>query len=273
MFEKGQFIIITDNTPKSKLVLFIKSKNLKITECKNYPNNLDSIQEPKQEILELLEQSNNTTHSLSTELREKFIHLNNMEIKLNNNDNFEKKDIKLFAQGQITLIASCMFASKSRILIDNFAEKQDQVDAFMPIVNTREDVIKSRTYGNDKTISCTKIKDPEEMLKSTKPIVIIDEFHFFNQTESLKSTILELKQQGKAVVIAGLDLLASGEEWPAYTVIKEISDVEIKPKARCQNCGKPASFTSLVKGQKNKSVQVESEQTVYEPRCKEHFTR
>ncbi|HSQ97414.1 MAG TPA: hypothetical protein VLL98_01710 [Rickettsiales bacterium] len=262
MFNEGKFIILQTEQPYFSLFFELKSKILKY-DLENCPN----IDDLKQTINDL-KKEHNLVLITSNELSKQLNCICDFEVKVKQpTNNFSLKKPR-----QITLIASCMRASKSKIIIDRFYDNEKEVDAFKPMVDTRDgDFIKSRAYSDEKTIPCLRVNNPEEMLKSTKPIIIIDEFQFFD-ADLLKDTVLNLKEQGKSIIIAGLDLLASGEEWPAYRAIKEISDVEIKPKARCQICEKPASFTSLVKGQKNKSVQVESEQTVYEPRCKEHFT-
>ena len=158
-----------------------------------------------------------------------------------------------------------MFAGKSKYLIENYGNDKD-VEAFSSTVNTRDNAIKSRAY-KDKTIPCTKISCPSEMLKSEKKIIIVDEYQFLGSVEMLKDTVLKLKEQNKKIVMAGLDLLADGTEWSNYTEMKKLCDREVKLKAECIKCGKEASFTKLVEGDKTKSVQIEGGTVKYEPRC------
>lgn len=169
---------------------------------------------------------------------------------------------------EFTLVVGPMFAGKSKYLIENYYDNQD-VQAFSPTLDTRDAQITSRAYP-DKKIPCTKISRPSEMLESKANIIIADEYQFLGPVEELVDIIQTLKSQHKTIVMAGLDLLANGEEWSNYTVLKEICDKEIKLRAKCSKCKKPARFTAMISGNKDKKVQIEGEAT-YEPRCKEHY--
>ena len=178
------------------------------------------------------------------------------------------KDI-FFKQGDFVIITGPMFAGKSKLLIDLFY-KQENVCAYGSVINTRDNSIKSRDY-KDKEIHCQKIANPLDILKCDKEIVIIDEFQFLGPVESLKDIVNTLKEKKKIIIMAGLDLLANGAEWENYTVLKKICDKEIKLKAKCSICDKPASYTQMIAGDKKKDIQVESENVQYTPRCYEHF--
>lgn len=166
----------------------------------------------------------------------------------------------------VELITGCMKAGKSKYLIDNYAN--EDIEAYKPVIDTRNSDIISRAYGTSKVIPCTKISSLKEV-KNEKSIVIIDEYQFFD-TEELKEFVKKSKQQHKKIVLAGLDLLASGEEWLNYTWLKSLADKQIKLTAKCDVCGKKAEYTELVNGDKNKKIQIEGE-AIYEARCKKHF--
>ena len=165
------------------------------------------------------------------------------------------------------LIVGCMKAGKSKYLIDCFAENET-VEAYKPSIDTRNpDFIVSRAYA-DKRIPCKQVSSLYN-INPTKPIVLVDEFQFFN-VEELKDFVVKCKQRHHKLIMAGLDLLADGSEWSAYTELKPMADKIIKLRAKCSVCGKPAEFSTLTSGDKNKKIQIEGEAT-YERRCKNHY--
>ncbi len=176
---------------------------------------------------------------------------------------------KIYNDGEFVLITGPMFAGKSKTLIDLFYEDKN-IEAFSPNIDTRTQEIVSRDY-KDKSIRCKKISSPLEIINSKANIVVIDEFQFLGPVELLVDAVNELKKQRKTIIMAGLDLLANGAEWKNYTVLKELCDKEVKLTAKCSCCGKPAKFTKMISGDNKKSVQIESDEIKYEPRCKEHF--
>ena len=180
----------------------------------------------------------------------------------------ENKNI-IFKDSEFILITGPMFAGKSKTLIDLFYQNKN-IEAFSPNIDTRTQDIISRDY-KDKSIHCKKISNPLEITNSNADIIIVDEFQFLGPVELLVDAVNELKKQKKTIVMAGLDLLASGAEWQNYTRLKNICDNEIRVTAKCSKCEKPAKFTKIVRGDSKKSVQIESNEVKYEPRCYEHF--
>lgn len=167
---------------------------------------------------------------------------------------------------EFILVSGPMMASKSKYLIDNYYGKD--IEAYKPDIDNRDgNFIKSRNYI-DKKIPCTRVSKLAG-IQVQKPIVIIDEHQFF-ETEDLKNFVLKCKKEHKKIVLAGLDRLASGEYWTNYTEMKKLCDKEIKLKARCSVCNKPAEYTKMTAGDPTKAVQIEGE-AKYEPMCKEHY--
>lgn len=167
------------------------------------------------------------------------------------------------------LVASCMFSGKSKYLIDNYYGKD--VEAYKPDIDTRDgNVIKSRAY-DDKVIPCKRVSVLKD-ISPKKSTIIIDEAQFF-APKDLKDFVIKCKKEHKKLVVAGLDLLASGKEWETYTEIKKMCDKEIKLTAKCNVCGKPATFTQMVSGDKTKAIQIEGNNIKYEARCLQHFTK
>ena len=167
------------------------------------------------------------------------------------------------------LIVGPMKSGKSKYLIDCFAGNKT-VEAYKPSIDTRnQDFIVSRAYV-DKQIPCKQVSSLYN-INPTQPIVLVDEFQFFN-IEELKDFVLKCKQRHHKLIMAGLDLLADGSEWSAYTELKPMANKITKLRAKCSVCGEPAEFSALISGDKNKKIQIEGEAT-YEPRCKNHFDK
>ena len=170
------------------------------------------------------------------------------------------------------LVVGCMKAGKSKYLIDCYVGSEI-VEAYKPVLDTRNpDAIISRSYaGNtDMQIPCQQVSSLYD-INPTQPIVIVDEFQFFN-AEELKDFVLKCKQRHHKLVMAGLDLLADGTEWSSYTAIKPMADKITKLRAKCSICGEPAEFSQRITGDKDLQIQIEG-QAAYEPRCGKHFTR
>lgn len=168
---------------------------------------------------------------------------------------------------EFLLVTGPMFAGKSKYLIENYYDNPD-VDAFSPLLDTRDAEIVSRAYS-DKKIPCTKVSTLKQA-HPKKNIVLVDEYQFFSP-EDLKDFVIKCEEEHKKIVMAGLDFLADKKEWAGYTAVKDLCTAEIKLKAKCSICKKPASFTSLINGKKGVSIQIESDNIKYEPRCEEHY--
>ena len=189
-----------------------------------------------------------------------------------------KKSPKIEDLGEITrgrdedftLVVGPMYSRKSAYLIENFYGNED-VEAFKPILDNRDGAnIHSRAYPK-LSIPCTMISNPMDMTKSKAMIVIADEYQFLGSPETLTDAVIELKKQGKKVVFAGLDTKHDKTLWANYQAMRELCNREIQLTSHCTICNKPARFTSLISGEKNKSVQIESEKVRYEPRCNQHY--
>ena len=168
-------------------------------------------------------------------------------------------------ESEFILITGCMFAGKSKYLIENYGDKD--VEAYKPSTDTRDiGAIKSRDLT--KTIPCRSVATLTT-IELKKQTILIDEFQFFN-SEELKDFVIKCKREHRTIVMAGLNLLANGEEWSSYTAVRPMCDKLILLRAKCSVCGEPADFTELVKGQKDQKIQIEGK-AIYEPRCSKHF--
>ncbi|MBO4516744.1 hypothetical protein J5751_04940 [bacterium] len=168
------------------------------------------------------------------------------------------------------LVIGCMKAGKSKYLIDCFVGNET-IEAYKPSTDTRNPhFITSRAYEGyeEMKIPCKQVSSLHDVYP-VQPIVIVDEFQFFN-AEELKDFVKRCKEEHRRLVLAGLDLLADGTEWSSYTAVKPMADKITKLRASCSICCKPAEYSQKITGEKGLQVEIEGEAT-YEPRCKEHY--
>ena len=62
-----------------------------------------------------------------------------------------------------------------------------------------------------------------DCIKSNADVVMIDEFQFI-QSQIILEIVNTFKNNNKTLYIFGLDKIANGDEWPAYSVIKNLVD-------------------------------------------------
>lgn len=169
---------------------------------------------------------------------------------------------------KINFIHGCMFAGKSKTIIENIDLKKPYI-AIKPAIHTRDgEFIKSRVLKEK--IPCILTDDPRILTKVDTEQYIIDEYQFFNP-EMLQDTLVDLKKKNKTVLIAGLDKLDTGRYWNNFEMVKKLSDRLIKLKADCDYCKKKNSAEfSICEKLKQANVDINA---VYHPACPECFTQ
>lgn len=173
--------------------------------------------------------------------------------------------------GQLEVICGCMFAGKTTELIRRLAEAQAAGQVVLPIKHAsddRYDVTQLMTHARQ-GFACRTASDPDEILSVTAnaAVVGIDEAHFFGR--GLTAVCQTLRQQGKRVIVVGLDNDAWGRPFPPLPALKEAADQVTVLTTPCQTCGRPARFSQRL-------VPVTDPTMVgglgeYSPRCREHF--
>ena len=173
--------------------------------------------------------------------------------------------------GKVVLVYGPMKSGKSATLIDihnGLIEKGITVECFKNTIDTRDiGFIKSR--ASEQTVPCTTLVNIKDCVKSSADVVMIDEFQFIQATVMI-DIVNNFKQTNKTLYIFGLDKIANGDEWPAYTAIKDLVDKKIKLTATCELCGDVAEYTKL-ESDVNDLIQVENENVKYFPVCKKCF--
>jgi len=173
--------------------------------------------------------------------------------------------------GWIEVIAGCMFSGKTEELIRRIRRAQiarQEVAIFKPRIDTR--------YSNDHIVSHSELKipstvveRPDEILKlaGSAQVVGIDEAQFFDM--SIVDVAEQLANEGKRVIIAGLDQDYRGKPFEPIPQLLAVAEYITKTLAICVICGNPADRTQRTT-EANERVLVGAKDS-YEARCRMCF--
>lgn len=170
--------------------------------------------------------------------------------------------------GWIEVICGCMFSGKTEELIRRLRRAQIaklKVVIFKPGIDTRysSDHIVSH---NTQSLSSTVVNNPQDILKLAKEsqVVGIDEAQFF--TDEIIEICETLANQGKRVIIAGLDQDYRGQPFGPIPQLLALAEYITKTLAICVICGNPADRTQRITNQQE--LVVIGAKDVYEARCR-----
>ena len=147
--------------------------------------------------------------------------------------------------GWIEVIAGCMFSGKTEELIRRLRRAKiakQSVLIFKPKIDIR--------YSKDKIVSHSEqslpsvlVESPQEILSQSKDaqVIGIDEAQFF--TNDLVNIVEQLANEGKRVIIAGLDQDYTGKPFEPIPQLLATAEYITKTLAICVNCGNPADKT------------------------------
>ncbi len=171
------------------------------------------------------------------------------------------------AGGRIEIIIGPMFSGKTTELIDRFhaAEREGQaVIAIKPAADDRYHAIHLVSHDRG-CITAHPVEDESEIEPAAQAasFVAIDEAHFFSA--GVADTCCRLRELGKCVVSAGVDLDHRGRLFPAIAALRDCADRVTVRTARCARCGAVAQFTQRLVDSDAPIVVGGAGQ--YEPRC------
>ncbi|WP_205684277.1 thymidine kinase [Clostridium formicaceticum] len=178
--------------------------------------------------------------------------------------------------GSIEVIVGPMYAGKTEELIRrvNRARIADlKVLVFKPTIDNRYASDKVTSH-NGKQLECSVIESPQEILdciaKEAFDVLAIDEVQFFG--EEIIKICQEAAQQGKRVIVSGLDMDFRGEPFSVTPNLMAIGEYVTKLTAICKVCKMPATRTQrLVNGQparySDPIIMVGAKES-YEARCR-----
>lgn len=173
--------------------------------------------------------------------------------------------------GWIEVIVGCMFSGKTEELIRRIRRAQiarQKVAIFKPKIDTR--------YSNDHIVShseakllSTVVECSDEILAKARDaqVVGIDEGQFFDQR--IVEVAEELANQGKRVIIAGLDQDFRGKPFEPMPQLLAVAEYITKTLAICVVCGNPADRTQRTTAGSERVLVGAKE--AYEARCRHCF--
>jgi len=155
-------------------------------------------------------------------------------------------------KGWIEVICGSMFSGKSEELIRRVRRVQiakKKVQIFKPAIDNRYEFqyIYSHNGSKIKAINIENPKKIPERVDIHTEVVAIDEVQFFN--DDVIAITQQLADQGRRVIVAGLDQDFRGEPFGPMPKLLAIAEYIDKLQAICMVCGKAASRTQrLVNG-------------------------
>src|SRR3954463_6916607 len=174
--------------------------------------------------------------------------------------------------GWIEVIVGSMFSGKSEELIRRLRRAQiarQRVQIFKPAIDVR--------YAADQIVSHSEMRIPShavrtarELLDAVEPateVVGIDEGQFFDL--ELPMICNTLADQGKRVIVAGLDQDYLGKPFEPMPQLLAIAEFITKTHAICMVCGNPANHTQRLVASGDRVLV--GAQGMYEARCRVCF--
>lgn len=170
--------------------------------------------------------------------------------------------------GWIEVIAGCMFSGKTEELIRRLRRAQiakQSVKIFKPKIDVR--------YSENKIVSHSEQSLPSEVVSTAEEIyelsqdaqvIGIDEAQFYDN--DLVDVCNKLADQGKRVIVAGLDQDYRGIPFEPMPNLLAVAEYITKTLAICVNCGNPADRTQR-KVKSHDRVLVGASDS-YEARCR-----
>ncbi|MGH9256366.1 MAG: thymidine kinase [Vicinamibacterales bacterium] len=176
------------------------------------------------------------------------------------------------SHGWIEVVVGSMFSGKSEELIRRLRRAQiarQKVQIFKPALDTR--------YAADHIVSHSEMRIPScavasarellEQVEADTEVVGIDEGQFFDA--ELPAVCNTLADQGKRVIVAGLDQDYLGKPFEPMPQLLAIAEYITKTLAICMVCGNPANHTQRLVASDDRVLL--GTQGTYEARCRRCF--
>ncbi len=147
--------------------------------------------------------------------------------------------------GWIEVIAGCMFSGKTEELIRRLRRAniaKQSVKIFKPKIDIRYSKNEIVSHS-EQTLPSVMVESPQEILEQSKDaqVIGIDEAQFFSK--DLVDVVNQLANNGKRVIIAGLDQDYTGKPFEPIPQRLAIAEYITKTLAICVECGNPADKT------------------------------
>lgn len=184
----------------------------------------------------------------------------------------ERRKVRQNGTGWIEVIAGSMFSGKSEELIRRLKRARiarQKVQVFKPMIDARYSVEEIASHSGHKHDSIP-VSNTAEMLghvHGDTEVIGIDEGQFFDM--AIIDAVNGLAEQGKRVIIAGLDQDYTGRPFEPMPQLLSVAEFITKTHAICVKCGSTANYSQRT---------VESDARVevgaadkYEARCRQCF--
>lgn len=178
-----------------------------------------------------------------------------------------------YHRGRIEVICGSMFSGKTEELIRRLRRArfaQQQVVVFKPAIDTRysdEDVVSHE--GNTHSSIPVENSAAILLLSADADVVGIDEAQFFD--EGLVRVCTELAEQGKRIIVAGLDMDFKGIPFGPMPSLLSVAEEVTKVHAICVSCGDLAYISHRTIADERRVVLGEKEE--YEPLCRSCYKK
>jgi len=175
-------------------------------------------------------------------------------------------------QGWIEVIVGCMFSGKSEELIRRLRRAQiakQRVQVFKPTIDTRfsaQDIVSHSEQRIQSEPVATSRMLLDKVARDTE-VVGIDEGQFFDL--ELPMICNTLADNGKRVIVAGLDQDYLGKPFEPMPQLLAIAEYITKTLAICVICGEPANHTQRLVASSDRVLVGAS--GLYEARCRHCF--
>ncbi|MEJ5306347.1 MAG: thymidine kinase [Ignavibacteria bacterium] len=174
--------------------------------------------------------------------------------------------------GWIEVIAGCMFSGKTEELIRRLRRAmiaKQKVIVFKPKIDNRYSEREIVSHS-EQSLPSEIVEDASEILELAKDaqVVGIDEAQFFKM--NIVDVVNKLADEGKRVIIAGLDQDYRGQPFEPMPQLLAIAEYITKTQAICVVCGNPANRTQRKTPSKDRVIVGASD--IYEARCRKCHT-
>ncbi len=173
--------------------------------------------------------------------------------------------------GWIEVICGSMFSGKTEELIRRMKRARiarQRVEIFKPALDTRYAAAAVVSH-DESSIPSTPVSSPSQilLLAGEADVVGIDEGQFFD--DSLVDVVTRLAQEGRRVIVAGLDQDYLGRPFEPMPRLMAIAEYVTKLHAICVVCGAPANHSQRLVSSGDRLLLGATES--YEPRCRRCF--
>ena len=174
-------------------------------------------------------------------------------------------------RGWIEVVCGSMFSGKTEELIRRLNRAiiaNQKVEIFKPAIDKRYDKVKIVSHKESSIVSTPVNFANDILLRATDSEVVgIDEAQFFDA--EIVKVADKLANDGKRVIIAGLDMDFKGQPFPPMDALISKAEYITKVHAVCMKCGNVASYSH--RRTKSKQTIVLGEKDIYEALCRSCF--